>query len=317
MILIMSFKNIFIFIINVLLVLLLIGTFSNYENIKQSIIIKNVEEFTSKEFKEYEAKEFHSSLLVETDNKKVYDNYYDSVILNRNENEEYKILDVEVAGNKAWLVVIYDASKVRIMNCKAFNTSNNSGKETITEMSKRYGAYIGINGGKFYDDGKISLDIPSGYIIENGKIIYQSSNSKGNIIGITNDNKLKLVNATGEEAINMGIRDGMEFGPFLIVDGKRQAIYQKFLAPRTIIAQREDGIMLFLITEGMGETGIYLDEAIPFLENYGAVNAANLDGGASTQLVVNGVLYNKPKSGTGTLIKNGRTVVNGWGVFLD
>lgn len=313
----MNFKNILIMFINIILVIFLILVIKSHDNIKASIINKNIEEFTSKEFKEYEAKEFQSSLVIETDNKKIYDNYYDSVILNREDNEEYKILDVEVSGNKAWLVVVYDASKVRIMNCKAFNTTNNTGKETITAMSKRYGAYIGINGGKFYDDGKISLDIPSGYIIENGKIIYRSSNGKGNIIGITSDNKLKLVSATGEEAIAMGIRDGMEFGPFLIVDGQRQTIYQKFRASRTIIAQREDGIMLFLITEGMGETGIYLDEAVPFLENYGAVNAANLDGGASTQLVVNGVLYNKPKSGSGSLIKNGRTVVNGWGVFLD
>lgn len=313
----MNFKNIVIMFVNILLVILLVFVIKNHDNIKASIINKNIEEFTSKEYREYESKEFQSSLVVETDNTKVYDNYYDSVILNREDDKEYKILDVEVAGNKAWLVVVYDASMVRIMNCKAFNTSNNTGKETITAMSKRYGAYIGINGGKFYDDGKISLDIPSGYIIENGKVIYQSSNGKGNIIGITNDNKLKLVSATGEEAINMGIRDGMEFGPFLIVDGKRQTIYQKFRASRTIIAQREDGIMLFLITEGMGESGIYLDEAVPFLENYGAVNAANLDGGASTQLVVNGVLYNKPKSGSGSLIKNGRTVVNGWGVFLN
>lgn len=243
-----------------------------------------------------------------------YDNEYEKLIQDYSD-EDYRIIDIEVAGNKGWLVVVYDPSMVRIMNCKGFKTPKNDGKETIVDMTKRYGAIVGVNGGAFYDDGKVSKDIPFGYIIEDGKLIYKSHSRKSELIGISNDNKLTLITTTGEEAIEMGIRDALEFGPFLIVNGKRQEITKVTRASRNVIAQREDGIFIFLITEGVGASGITLSEATDYLENFKVYNAANLDGGASTQLVENGVMLNKPKNAYGIPIQKGRTVVNGFGIF--
>ena len=59
------------------------------------------------------------------------------------------------------------------------------------------------------------------------------------------------------------------------------------------------------------------EENIDVLEKYGATTAANLDGGASTQLVVNGKMLNSPKNALGIPIPKGRTVVNGWGIFTS
>ena len=265
---------------------------------------------------DYEPITFNNNLIIKTNEEKKYDNKYEAEILNKNnDNDKYKIIKMKIANYDAWLVVVYDSSNVKIMNCKAFNTLNNNGKESIKDMTARYGAIIGVNGGGFYDDGKISKDTPRGYIIENGKIIYQSHNQKSYLIGMNNDNKLKLIYATGDEAIQMGIRDALEFGPFLIIDGKRQTNLKTTRAARNMIAQRDDGIILFLITDGASFSGITLDEGIDVLEKYGATTAANLDGGASTTLVENGNLINSPKNGSGNPIPNGRTVVNGWGVF--
>ena len=222
-----------------------------------------------------------------------------------------------MANNKGWLVVVYDPSTVHIMKSKAFKTPNNDGKENILDMTKRYGATIGVNGGGFYDDGKVSKDIPFGYIIEDNKVIYKSHNKESDIIGMSNDNKLMLVHTTGEKAIEMGMRDGLEFGPFLIINGKRQTNLKPTRAARNMIAQRDDGIILFLVTDGASYAGITFNEGIDVLEKYGATTAANLDGGASTQLVVNKELLNSPKNALGIPIPKGRTVVNGWGVFLD
>ena len=248
---------------------------------------------------------------------KVYDNKYEAEIQNRGENNDYKIIDLTVANNKGWLVVVYDPSDVHIMKSRAFKTPNNDGKENLIDMTKRYGATIGVNGGGFYDDGKVSKDIPFGYIIENGKVIYKSHSRESDIIGMSNDNKLMLVHATGEKAVEMGMRDGLEFGPFLIIDGKRQTNLKPTKAARNMIAQRDDGIILFLVTDGLSYSGITFNEGIDVLEKYGATTAANLDGGASTQLVVNGELLNSPKNALGIPIPKGRTVVNGWGVFID
>ena len=98
---------------------------------------------------------------------------------------------------------------------------------------------------------------------------------------------------------------------------KRQANSKPTRAARNVIAERDDGIILFLVTDGASYSGITFNEGIDVLEKYGATTAANLDGGASTQLVVNKELLNSPKNALGIPIPKGRTVVNGWGVFLD
>ena len=193
-------------------------------------------------------------------------------------------------------------------------------KETIINMSKRLGAVVGINGGGFVDYGYGS-DIPIGYVIKDGKVIWSPTNKKVDLIGMTNDNKLLLVNATGEEAVEMGMRDGLQFGPFLMVNGEKPNFGSSAggfsRAARCAIAQRKDGIILFLVTEGTHAAGPNMKEVVDTLELYGAYNAANLDGGTSTQLVIKGKLINHPKNIVGQSVVNGRGVVTGWGLFLD
>lgn len=310
-------RNKIILTIDLFFAIVLLLTFAFQDNIKNYMIQKRFQNNEYESSNDYQKITFNNSLIIDTNEEKVYDNKYEAEIQNRGENNDYKIIDLTVANNKGWLVVVYDPSDVHIMKSRAFKTPNNDGKENIIDMTKRYGATIGVNGGGFYDDGKVSKDIPFGYIIENGKVIYKSHSRESDIIGMSNDNKLMLVHSTGEKAVEMGMRDGLEFGPFLIIDGKRQTILKPTKAARNMIAQRDDGIILFLVTDGLSYSGITFNEGIDVLEKYGATTAANLDGGASTQLVVNGELLNSPKNALGIPIPKGRTVVNGWGVFID
>ena len=310
-------RNKIILTIDLFFAIVLLLTFAFQDNIKNYMIQKRFQNNEYESSNDYQKITFNNSLIIDTNEEKVYDNKYEAEIQNHGENNDYKIIDLTVANNKGWLVVVYDPSDVHIMKSRAFKTPNNDGKENIIDMTKRYGATIGVNGGGFYDDGKVSKDIPFGYIIENGKVIYKSHSRESDIIGMSNDNKLMLVHATGEKAVEMGMRDGLEFGPFLIIDGKRQTNLKPTKAARNMIAQRDDGIILFLVTYGLSYSGITFNEGIDVLEKYGATTAANLDGGASTQLVVNGELLNSPKNALGIPIPKGRTVVNGWGVFID
>ena len=310
-------RNKIILTIDLFFAIVLLLTFAFQDNIKNYMIQKRFQNNEYESSNDYQKITFNNSLIIDTNEEKVYDNKYEAEIQNRGENNDYKIIDLTVANNKGWLVVVYDPSDVHIMKSRAFKTPNNDGKEKIIDMTKRYGATIGVNGGGFYDDGKVSKDIPFGYIIENGKVIYKSHSRESDIIGMSNDNKLMLVHATGEKAVEMGMRDGLEFGPFLIIDGKRQTNLKPTKAARNMIAQRDDGIILFLVTDGLSYSGITFNEGIDVLEKYGATTAANLDGGASTQLVVNGELLNSPKNALGIPIPKGRIVVNGWGVFID
>jgi len=260
-------------------------------------------------------------VVIDTKPRTSYDNEYDKAILTRDaNNEDYKYLKIKVGGTDAHLIAIYDPSKVHLLTCRVFNTKDNSGKESVLTMAKRMGAVIGINGGGFVDYGYGS-DIPVGYVIKDGKVIWSPINDRQNLIGFTNDNKLLLVNATGEEAVEMGMRDGLQFGPFLMVNGEKPNFsngaggYSR--AARVVIAQRKDGIVLFLVTEGTHTTGPNMKEVVDALEKYGAYNAANLDGGTSAQLVMNGKLINTPKNIFNQVVEGGRNVVTGWGLFLN
>ena len=58
-----------------------------------------------------------------------------------------------------------------------------------------------------------------------------------------------------------------------------------------------------------------MGEVIDTLKKYGAYNAANLDGGTSSQLAINGELINNPKNIYGQSVVGGRAVVSGFGLI--
>ncbi len=257
-------------------------------------------------------------IVIDTGEKDTYDNEYDEAILKReNGNQDYKYLKVKVGKYNAHLVAIYHPEDVKLISSKTFNTG--SGQETILKMCARYGGRVCINAGGFKDPDGWGSDIPLGYVIKDGEIAFSENNSKQNIIGLTEDNKLLLTYATGEEAIEMGMRDGIQFGPFLIVNGEtikyKSSVGGYDRAARVAIAQRKDGVILFLATEGTHGSGPTMKEVVDTLVLYGAYNAANLDGGTSSQMVVDGKLVNNPKNVFGQSISNGRRVVTGFGLI--
>lgn len=254
---------------------------------------------------------------IDTGEKSEYKDEYEKELLTRDEgNDLYKVIDLKVGSSDGYLIAIYDPTKVELIHTKQFNVGTYG--ERVIDMCERYNDAVCINGGGFVDNGYGS-DIPIGYVIKDNKIIWTpdgGNNSRDNIIGITNDGKLKLMsNATGNEALEAGVKDGMVFGPFLIVNGKELEIVGDpwGKSPRVAIAQRKDGIMMFLVIDGRNYIdGASLRDVVDVLKRYGAYNAANLDGGQSSSLVVEGVLKNNPPAEAKRT--NGRYVVTGWGL---
>nr|WP_092071053.1 phosphodiester glycosidase family protein [Dendrosporobacter quercicolus]NSL48465.1 phosphodiester glycosidase family protein [Dendrosporobacter quercicolus DSM 1736]SDM17778.1 AMIN domain-containing protein [Dendrosporobacter quercicolus] len=67
-------------------------------------------------------------------------------------------------------------------------------------------------------------------------------------------------------------------------------------APRTAVGITEDGHILLAVVDGRqyGSMGFSLLELALFMQEAGAVQAMNLDGGGSSEMVVNGKIVNKP-----------------------
>lgn len=257
-------------------------------------------------------------VVIDTSPKSSYKNKEDEEILTRDgNNEDYKIINLKVGISKAYLVAIYKPEKVTLIRAKNFNIGRYG--EQVTYMCNRYNASVCINGGGFVDEG-IGSDIPLGYVIDDGEIVWPSSNwdtRKGNLIGFNKEGKLLLLaNSTGENALAEGMVDGLEFGPFLIVNGKPIEIVGDpwGKSPRVAIGQRKDGVVLFLVIDGENYIdGASLQDVVDVLTKYGAYNAANLDGGHSSSLAVNGVLYNNPPAIAKR--QGGRYVVTGFGLL--
>ena len=257
-------------------------------------------------------------IVIDTSPKSSYDNEYDEEILTRTPgNEDYKIINIKVGISKGYLIAIYDPTKVSLIRAKQFNVGGYG--EQVTAMCKRYNGLVCINGGGFKDEGTGS-DIPLGYVIDNEEIIWPLNNhdtQRGNLIGFNDEGKLLLLaNSTGNEALEQGMINGLEFGPFLIVNGKPLEIVGDpwGRSPRVAIAQRKDGVILFLVIDGENYIdGASLSDMIEVLQQYGAYNAANLDGGHSSSLSINGRLHNNPPSIAKK--QGGRYVVTGFGLL--
>ena len=257
-------------------------------------------------------------IIIDTSPKKSYDNKYDEEILTRDPgNDDYKIINLKVGISKGYLIAIYDPTKVSLIRAKNFNIGRYG--EQVTTMCNRYNASVCINGGGFVDHGTGS-DIPLGYVIDDGEIVWPANGwdtNTGNLIGFNNEGKLLLLaNSTGTAALEAGMVDGLEFGPFLIVNGKPLEIVGDpwGKSPRVAIGQRKDGVVLFLVIDGENYIdGASLQDVIDVFIKYGAYNATNLDGGHSSSLSINGKLYNNPPAIAKR--QGGRYVVTGFGLL--
>ena len=246
----------------------------------------------------------------------MYKNKYEKEILTHEEGASYKLINIDGDGIRGYLIAIYDPSKVKV----ATASNMNSRGEMLTTIAEKNKAVVAINASGFYDPGYVGNGgKPHGAVIQDGKIVSNlpKSNVGGGIIGFTTDNKFIMGKMTAQEAINKGIRDAVEFGPFLIVNGEPSFIKGNGgwgTAPRTAIGQRKDGIVLFLVMDGRdyvhGIDGVGMVELTEIMMNYGAYNAANLDGGTSCGLVVDGKLTNKPVNGSGKKVT--RAIPNAW-----
>lgn len=183
-----------------------------------------------------------------------------------------------------YLLIVDDPSRVSIGTSSGLSSKG----QTVDNIVKQYGAVGGINAGGFTT--KSGSLTPEGIIIEDGKIKYADNSKYYSLIGFNNKNVLVLGNYTLSQIQKLGIRDAVEFYPFLIVNGKPSKIVGdggRGVAPRAAIGQTKEGKVLLLILNGrkLGDFGATMKDVQDIMNEYGAINAANLDGGYSTTMV--------------------------------
>ena len=219
------------------------------------------------------------------------------------EKEEKKEIVVEKIKGKNYVghvMIIPDPTKVKLVDTRKSNRGTQ-----LSEILRNKNAIAGINAGGFTDDGGVGQghQLCKATII-NQKLLYGYKNTKYSLIGLSTDHKLVLGRYTYQEAINAGIESAVEFGPYLIVNGKNQVTNSNSggIHPRTAIGQRKDGTFIFVVVDGR-QPGYSLGTNLLELQNifnrYDAYNAANLDGGSSSTMCYDGKRVNKTSTPMG------------------
>lgn len=280
------------------------------DEIKEDTDIEAIkkEEIANTQEKQY-ANEYEKQILAPNLDKTKYDIYKD--------DKDYRIINIKGKGYTGFLAVVYDASKIRTLVTSKLGVTG----QYLTTMAKNNNAKLAINGGKFYDPKYSSNGAtPRGVTYVNGKCVTSYKyTSTGGIIGFNKDDILVLSSTcTKANAERLNVRDCVTCGPFLIVNGKASTVVGNGgwgVAPRTAIGQRKDGVVLWLVLDGraIGRQGADMDDLIEIMQRYGAINAANLDGGTSSVMAVDGELINDPIDSTGA--HKTRFIATGFGLI--
>ena len=272
-----------------------------------------------------EIQENTNGSLVDFQNKETYENEYEKAILERKKGQLYKIIDISYYTSpnrkvEGKLAVVYNPSKVSLVSALGAGNTLAAKGEMVVNMTRRTDSVIGINAGGFYDPDWNSMGgYPHGIVISKGKLLFDNKKAGvgGGIVGFDKNNKLILGRYTAEEAMKIGLRDAVEFGPYLIVNGKLSDMKGNGgwgEANRTAIGQRKDGIVLLLVLDGRRPLdkvpGASIVEVRDIMAKYGAVNAVAMDGGTSSSMVLNGKIITNPRNGS--LQPFTRPVPNAW-----
>lgn len=216
---------------------------------------------------------------------------------------------VEIAGRTflGTLLIIDDPSRVKLECIYPWQDQG----ENLDVIVKKANGVAGINGG-IYVSSNNSGGKPIGVVVCHGEILMNEPQaSRGLVlIGMTNDNILTIDDISQMDADGVvqlvkdkGIRDACCFQEEasdknnhfvqLVINGQERELngMGSGLNPRTVIGQRADGSILMLVTDGRGTSGhlgASASDLIAIMKEYGAVNAANLDGGSSSSMYCDG-----------------------------
>lgn len=208
------------------------------------------------------------------------------------------IHDVSGSTYKGKMMIVNDPSRVYVAAIPDFTVPRGM---QVAKLVERENAIAGINGGGFEDIAGLGKGAKAmGIVVSQGVWRNGSKTGTHQVIGFDDQDRLLIGSMTGNEAIAAGVRDAVAWGPVLIVNGQAMDVGDSGggLNPRTAIGQRADGAVLLLVIDGRQTNslgGSYADLIDVMLE-FGAVNAANLDGGTSTSMVYDGQIINKVSS---------------------
>ena len=208
-------------------------------------------------------------------------------------SDEDGLLVARIVGKRwsGFIAVIDDPMRVKVSVCPVFSTEIRG--YSVAEHAENTGAVLAINGGGFEDPGGAGNGaMPTGNVMANGELRW---NSYGSTVGMDGSGLLHVGEFSGNQCVEMGLQWAVGYGPTLVENGViREGLDPLYLEPRTAVGQRADGSVIFVVLQGRqpAALGVSRQELAEIMVKYGAVNAGNLDGGASSDMYFQGEYVN-------------------------
>ena len=203
--------------------------------------------------------------------------------------------------------VIWHLAFVRIASATQLRTAT-AGKLTsskvasVSAMARNNHAIVAINGDNFADDpGKTTFEYRM------TQKIRAKTNKKKDMLIIDENADFHLVRAAEKKeqsdalekiASEHTIVNAFTFGPALVIDGEEQQISSNYgynpngKEPRAALGQTGSLSYVLVIAEGRGESsGLSQQGLAHFMAELGCVQAFNLDGGNSAEMVFGDQIY--------------------------
>lgn len=211
------------------------------------------------------------------------------------------------------VLIIKDPTSVKV------GVTSKLGKEgeTVTAIAERYDSVAAINGGYFTDNPGAQEwtqngGTPVGYLMSEGKeLCNEVGNDSTPIVAITQDGNMLLGDLTVAQLKKDKVTEAMTYRATLVKNGNEVPItIQEGTSPRTMIGQRKDGAIVFVVLDSKlsgGRIAATLEEAQQVMIKLDCWNAVNLDGGKSTTMYYNGEVINTPSNALGE-----RTIASGF-----
>ena len=222
-------------------------------------------------------------------------------------DDTIEIKKISGSNYVATMMIVHDPSRVSVATTYKDGHFAETGVN-LDELVKSSNSIGGINGGIYASNGNRG-GAPYGLTVSHGKILNNKNGRGYHLVGFDENNVLRILSIEGMSSSQVKdlvekekIRDCVTFQEEssdknnhfvkLIINGERRLVngLGSGANPRTAIGQRADGTVLMLVTDGRGSAGhlgATAQDLIDIMEEYGAVNAANLDGGSSSVMYYN------------------------------
>ncbi len=220
--------------------------------------------------------------------------------------QQVALIDIKGGTYVGKVLIVKDPSRVSVAGLSKYG----DGVKGISteQMAKDHNALAAINAGGYEENpsnyvltGGIPMgDEESGIVIIDGKLMWGNLSQSYDIIGFDNNGILHVDRMTAQEALDKGIRDAVNWGPVLVKNGEPSVTptvgLNVGIHPRTAIGQRSDGSVILVVIDGRQahSLGASYDDLTSIMMEFGAVNAANLDGGMSSYMVYDNEVITSP-----------------------